>query len=141
MRDQAPLRVDDIGAARSPTLICETTSQISLRLTSAMLTPASRRVPCDGERHIRLGFAAEVDRTVIDLVLHRLGELGSLEKSELLPTTSAASRDTRSRSLPVASTCDSSVMAGTWRNSRKASKRRCSIDPADHGGFVAELAL
>jgi hypothetical protein len=27
-------------------------------------------------------------------------------------------------------------MAGTWRNSRKASKRRCSIDPADQGSCV-----
>ena len=55
-----------------------------------------------------------------------------------LPTTSMASRDTRSRSLPVASTCASSVMAGTWRNSRNASKRRCSIEPADHGSCVVQ---
>jgi hypothetical protein len=47
-----------------------------------------------------------------------------------------ASRDTRSRSLPLASSCDSSVMAGTWRRSRKASNRRCSIEPADHGSCV-----
>src|SRR5947209_2927181 len=29
-------------------------------------------------------------------------------------------------------------MAGTWRNSRKASKRRCSIDPADQGSCVVQ---
>ena len=49
-----------------------------------------------------------------------------------------ARRDTRSRSLPVESTCASSVMAGTCRNSRKASNRRCSIEPADHGNWVVQ---
>src|SRR6516164_3355402 len=29
-------------------------------------------------------------------------------------------------------------MAGTWRNRRKASKRRCSIEPADHGSCVVQ---
>ena len=29
-------------------------------------------------------------------------------------------------------------MAGTWRNSRRASNRRCSIEPADHGNCVVQ---
>jgi hypothetical protein len=29
-------------------------------------------------------------------------------------------------------------MAGTCRNSRKASNRRCSIEPADHGSWVVQ---
>ena len=49
-----------------------------------------------------------------------------------------ASRDTRNRSLPVESTCASSVIAGTCRNSRSASNRRCSIEPADHGNWVVQ---
>ena len=53
-------------------------------------------------------------------------------------TTSIASRDTRSRSLPDESTCASSVMAGTCFNSRKASNRRCSIEAADHGNWVVQ---
>ena len=55
-----------------------------------------------------------------------------------LPTTSMARRETRSRSLPEESTCASSVMAGTWRSSRSASKRRCSIELADHGSCVVQ---
>jgi hypothetical protein len=62
--------------------------------------------------------------------------LASLDKSAPLPTTSMASRDTRRRSLPVASIWASSVIAGTWRNRRKASNRRWSIEPADHGSCV-----
>ena len=49
-----------------------------------------------------------------------------------------ASRDTRRRSLPVESTCASSVIAGTWRSSRSASNRRCSSEPADHGSWVVQ---
>jgi hypothetical protein len=47
-------------------------------------------------------------------------------------------RDTLRRSLPDESTCASSVMAGTCRNSRKASNRRCSIEPADQGSWVVQ---
>ena len=45
MRDQASLGVDHVSLPVVAYLDCETTSQISLRLTSATLTPASRRVP------------------------------------------------------------------------------------------------
>ena len=48
------------------------------------------------------------------------------------------SRDTRSCSWPEASIWASSVMAGTWRNSRSASKRRCSSVPSDHGSCVVQ---
>ena len=64
--------------------------------------------------------------------------LGSFEKSVPLATTSMARRDTRSRSLPLASSWANSVIAGTWRNSRRASKRRCSIEPADQGSCVVQ---
>src|SRR3954463_4535833 len=49
-----------------------------------------------------------------------------------------ASRDTLSCSLPVESSCDSSVMAGTWRRRRRASKRRCSSVLADQGSCTVQ---
>ena len=49
-----------------------------------------------------------------------------------------ASRDTRSRSLPVESICASSVMAGTCRSRRSASKRRFSSEAADQGSCVVQ---
>ena len=55
-----------------------------------------------------------------------------------LSSTSMASRDTRSRSLPVESTCASSVIAGTCRSSLNASKRRSWIEPADQGNWVVQ---
>ena len=55
-----------------------------------------------------------------------------------LPTTSMVSRDTSSCSWPEASICASSVMAGTCRNSRSASNRRCSSVPSDHGSCVVQ---
>ena len=60
-----------------------------------------------------------------------------------LSTTSMASRDTRSRSLPVESTCASSVIAGTCRSSRSASNRRSSHRARRPGqlGGPAELAF
>jgi len=57
MRDQPSLASNHIGWPRSPTLICETTSQISLRLSLGDAHAASRRVPAMAERNIRLGFA------------------------------------------------------------------------------------
>ena len=49
-----------------------------------------------------------------------------------------ASRDTRSCSLPLASSWASSVIAGTWRSRRSASKRRCSSALAVHGSCVVQ---
>jgi hypothetical protein len=63
---------------------------------------------------------------------------GSFDMSLPLPTTSMASRDTFSCSWPAESISASSVMAGTWRNSRSASKRRCSSVLADHGSCVVQ---
>ena len=47
---------------------------MSFRLTWAMLTPVSRRVPASDSVIYGSDFAAEIDRAVIDLVRHRLGE-------------------------------------------------------------------
>ena len=60
-----------------------------------------------------------------------------------LPTTSMASRDTLSCSWPVASISASSVIAGTCRKSRSASKRRCSKRAGRPGQLrgPADLAL
>ena len=55
-----------------------------------------------------------------------------------LPTTSMASRDTFSCSCPLESISASSVIAGTCRNSRSASKRRCSSVLADQGSCVVQ---
>jgi hypothetical protein len=49
-----------------------------------------------------------------------------------------ARRDTRKRSLPVESSCASSVMAGTCFNSRKASNSLFSSEPGDHGSWVVQ---
>ena len=40
-------------------------------------------MPASDERHVGLGLAAEIDRAVIDLLGHRLGEFRSLERSSL----------------------------------------------------------
>src|SRR6516165_9644151 len=49
-----------------------------------------------------------------------------------------ASRDTLSCSWPLESISASSVIAGTCRNSRSASKRRCSSVLADQGSCVVQ---
>jgi hypothetical protein len=49
-----------------------------------------------------------------------------------------ASRDTFNCSWPLESISASSVMGGTWRKSRSASKRLCSSVPADQGNCVVQ---
>ena len=128
----------------SPTLSAMTTSQISLRLTSATVTPASLRVaaPAPASCRARIPGGNRPGRNQT-LWATASVNFGSLERSNPLPTTSMASRDTLSRSLPVESSCASSVIAGTCRNRRTASNRRCSIEPGRPWQLrrPAELAL
>ena len=76
MRDQPPLRVDDIGMAAIADLDLRDhvpdQLEIDLGNAHAGVAPGAG----NGERHVRLGFAAEIDRPVIDLARRRLGELG-----------------------------------------------------------------
>ena len=65
--------------------------------------------------------------------------LGSFEKSiSAFDHSPAASRETRSRSRPEGSSCASSVIAGTWRNRRKASVRRCASVLAVQGNCAVQ---
>jgi hypothetical protein len=70
-------------------LICDTTSQISLRLTRPRSAGVAARAG-DGEGHVR-SIATEIDRPVVDLLRRRLGELRIVGKSPPLATTSMAS--------------------------------------------------
>jgi hypothetical protein len=45
MCDEAPVCIDNVGFAASPNLNLADTSQMCLRFTSAIATPASRRAP------------------------------------------------------------------------------------------------
>ena len=75
MRDQPPLRVDDIGMPMLADLDLRdhVPDQLEIHLgdTHAGVAPGAG----NGERHVRLGFAAEIDRPVIDLARHRFREL------------------------------------------------------------------
>src|SRR5262245_34474872 len=76
MRDQPALRVDHIGVTALADLDLRdhvpNELEIDLGDAHAGVTPR----PGNGERHIRLGFAAEIDRAVIDFARHRFGEFG-----------------------------------------------------------------
>src|SRR5215467_755773 len=76
MRDQPSLRVDDISVAALADLDLRdhVPDQLEIDLGDAHAGVAPR--PGNGKRHVRLGFAAEIDRAVIDLARHRFGEFG-----------------------------------------------------------------
>src|SRR5712691_11979270 len=76
MRDQAALRVDDVGMAALADLDLRdhVPDQLEIDLGDAHAGVAPRAG--DGERHVGLGFAAEIDRPVIDLARRRFRELG-----------------------------------------------------------------
>jgi len=76
MRDQPSLRIDDIGvtALADLDLRDHVPDQLEIDLGNAHAGIAPRAG--NGQRHIRLGFAAEIDRTIIDLARHRFRELG-----------------------------------------------------------------
>ena len=80
MRDQPPLRIDDIGmtALADLDLRDHIPDQLEIDLGDAYAGVAS--CSSDSERHVRLGFAAEIDRSIIDLARHRFRELGFLRK-------------------------------------------------------------
>ena len=75
---QPPLRVDDIGVSALADLDLRhhvpDQLEINLGNAHARVAPGAG----NGERHIRLGFAAEIDRPVIHLVRHRFREPGIL---------------------------------------------------------------
>jgi hypothetical protein len=74
MRDQPPLRADDIGVAVLAHLDLRNHVPDQLEIdfgdADARVTTRAR----DGQRHIGLRFPAEVDRPVVDLVRHGFGE-------------------------------------------------------------------
>ena len=74
VRDQPPLRIDDIGmpALADLDLRDHIPDQLEIDLGDAYTGVA----PCSGnsERHVRLGFAAEIDRAVVYFVRNRLRE-------------------------------------------------------------------
>ena len=80
MRDQPPLGIDDIGmtALADLDLRDHIPDQLQIDLGDAYAGVTS----CSGnsERHVRLGFPAEIDRSIVDFASHRLGELGFLRK-------------------------------------------------------------
>ena len=80
MRDQPPLRIDHIGMTALADFDLRDhipdQLQIDLSHTYSGVTPRSG----NSESHIRLGFPAKIDRSIVDLARHRLGELGFLRK-------------------------------------------------------------
>ncbi len=76
MRDQPALRVDDIGVAALADLDLRdhVPDQLEIDLGDAHAGVAPRAG--NGQRHIRLRFAPEIDRAVIDLARHRFRKLG-----------------------------------------------------------------
>src|SRR5947207_8309938 len=76
MGDEPPLRVDDIGVAALADLDLRdhVPNELKIDLGDADARVAPRAG--NGERHVRLGFAAEIDWAVIDLARHRFGEFG-----------------------------------------------------------------
>ncbi len=74
MRDQPPLRADDIGVAVLADLDLRDNvpDQLEVDFGHAHARVAARAR--DGERHVGLRLPAEVDRAVIDLARHGFGE-------------------------------------------------------------------
>ena len=74
MRDQPALRVDDVGVAALADLDLgdHVPNQLEIDLGDAHASVA----PCSGDSqgHIRLGFAAEINRAVVDLASDRFRE-------------------------------------------------------------------
>ncbi len=82
MRDEASLRVHHVGLAALANLDLgdDVPDQLQVDFSDAdagVATRAGKR-----QRHVRFGLAAEIDRAVIDLVFHRLGELRLLGQVE-----------------------------------------------------------
>ena len=82
MGDQPPLRSDHIGVAALADLDLRdhVPDELEVDLGDADAGVAPRAG--DRERHVGLGLAAEVDRAVIDLLRHRLGEFRVLRQVE-----------------------------------------------------------
>jgi hypothetical protein len=116
-----------------PIWIAEITSQISLRLTTAMVMPLTSRA-----RRRRSSYAARSPRralwghTKCDPTGRRLPQ-GRPLRSVPLFTTSGSNRERYSRSTPLPSTKVTSRTAGTWRISRSTSNRCRSSMPSRHG--------
>ena len=82
MGDEPPLRADHIGVAALADLDLRdhVPDELEVDLGDADAGVAPRAG--DGERHVGLGLAPEVDRAVIDLLRHRLGEFRVLRQVE-----------------------------------------------------------
>ena len=82
MGDEPALRADHIGVPALADLDLRDhvpdELEVDLGDADAGIAPRAR----DGERHVGLGFTAEVDRPVIDLPGHRLGEFRVLRQVE-----------------------------------------------------------
>ena len=130
MSDQPTLLVDDIDlpALANLDLRDDIPDEREIDLGNAHACVAPRAGERD--RHIGLGLVTKIDWAVIDLARHGSMKAALFERSIWLPITSIARRDTLSCSRPDASSSVSSVIAGTWRSSRSASRRRCSYVPA-----------
>src|SRR5438105_15467295 len=76
MGDQPSLCVDDVGVAALADLDLRdhVPDELEIDFRDAHTRVAPRAG--DGQRHVWLGFAAEIDRPVIDLARHRFRELG-----------------------------------------------------------------
>ena len=75
MRDQPSLRIDDIGmpAFADLDLRDDVPDQLQIDLGDAHAGVAPRAG--DRERHVRLGFTAKIDGSVVDLTRHGFREL------------------------------------------------------------------
>ena len=107
MRDQPSLRVDDVGVAALTDLDLRdhVPDQLEVDFGDAHAGVAPRAGY--GQRHIRLGFAAEIDRAVIDLARHCFRELGIIGK------VGAAGNHVRPAARPAAAPC-------RWRRAERA---------------------
>ena len=80
MRDQPPLRIDDIGMTTLAHLDLRDHVPDQLEIDLGHTYPGVTSGAGYGERHVRLGFPAEIDRSIVDFASHRLGELWFLRK-------------------------------------------------------------
>ena len=138
MRDQASLRIDDVGVTMFADLDLRDHVPDQLEIDLGNADTASRAGAGNRQRHIRLGLMAEIHRPVIDLVGHGFGEL------RIRRTVGAAVRPHPWRAATRAAARCRTHRAGELGDGRhlaqqpQASNRRCSIGRADHGICVVQ---
>ena len=84
MRDDAALAIENVADAALADFQCphKVPDKLEIDLDNAHASVSPRAG--ERERHIRLGFAAQIDRAVVDPVRHRLSEFGVLRVIDLL---------------------------------------------------------